>query len=128
MKPDLLDQVQAATQGQPDWLRKKRQLAMMMAHELPVTDHQQTVLKKWLQNPQLDIDDEQVTTTLDGYVNLPIFLAAQQYPELVQENLMEKAINWQASQLNALHLAFLNGGRFVYVPNNTVVEIGRAHV
>ena len=122
MKPDLLDQVRVATQGQPDWLRKKRQLAMMMAQKLPVTDHQQTVLKKWLQNPQLDIDDEQVTTTPDGYVNLPIFIAAQQYPELVQENLMEKAINWQANQLNALHLAFLNGGRFVYVPNNTVVD------
>ncbi|HJF53594.1 MAG TPA: SufD family Fe-S cluster assembly protein [Limosilactobacillus coleohominis] len=122
MKPDLLDQVQVATQGQPDWLRQKRQLAMMMAQKLPVTDHQQTVLKKWLQNPQLDIDDEQVTTTPDGYVNLPIFIAAQQYPELVQENLMEKAINWQANQLNALHLAFLNGGRFVYVPNNTVVD------
>ena len=122
MKPELLDQVQAATHGQPDWLRKKRQLALMMAQKLPVTDSQQMVLKKWLQNPQLEIDDEQVTTTPDGYVNLPIFIAAQQYPELVQENLMEKAINWQADQLNAFHLAFLNGGRFIYVPNNTVVD------
>lgn len=53
---------------------------------------------------------------------MPIFVAAAQYPELLQENLMEKALGWQDSKINAWHLAFLNGGRFIYVPNNTVVK------
>ena len=55
-------------------------------------------------------------------MDLPIFIAAEQYPELLQENLMEKAIDWQANQINALHLALLNGGRFIYVPDGAVVK------
>lgn len=122
MNSELVSQVQTASSGQPDWLQKKRQLAIMMADNLPKTTWQNKILQGWLKEPHLRITDEQVLANQNGYVNLPIFLAAQQYPELVQENLMEKAINWQADQLNALHLAFLNGGRFIYIPNDTIVK------
>lgn len=122
MKQGLLAQVQTASQGQPAWLQKKRQLAMMMVEQFPTDKWQTPVLKSWQKRPNLTIENEQVTTNPAGYVDLPIFVAAEQYPELLQENLMEKAISWQASQINALHLAFLNGGRFIYVPNDTVVK------
>ena len=92
----------------------------------------------WLKNPclaQLDqsVDEqaklEKAATDADdevkmaaGWVNLPLFAAANVYPELLQENLMEKAISWQDSQLNAMHLALLNGGRFIYIPDGTIVK------
>ncbi|WP_295728561.1 SufD family Fe-S cluster assembly protein [uncultured Limosilactobacillus sp.] len=122
MNSELVSRVRAATLGQPAWLQKKRQLAIMMAANLPQTNWQQKILQGWLARPNLKTPNEQETTNQLDYVDLPIFQAAQQYPELLQENLMEKAINWQTDQLNALHLAFLNGGRFIYIPNNTIVD------
>lgn len=122
MNQELIKLVQASDENQPAWLQKKRQLALMLADRL-ATDHWQTpLLTNWQQHPDLTIEKEQVTTTPEGYVDLPLFVAARQYPELLQENLMEKAIDWQANKINALHLALLNGGRFIYVPNNTIVE------
>lgn len=122
MNQELMNQVQAASAGQPAWLQKKRQLAMMLADNFQ-EDHWQTpLLDCWQNHPNLTVENEQATATPDGYVDLPIFVAAQKYPELLQENLMEKAIDWQASKVNALHLALLNGGRFIYVPDDTVVK------
>lgn len=121
MKQELINAVQTASAGQPDWLQKKRQLAIMLAQRLPVDHWQQDIVDEWKKQPDLTITNEQVPSP-EGYVDMPIFVAAQKYPELLQENLMEKAISWQSSQINALHLATLNGGRFIYVPNGTNVE------
>ena len=121
MNEQLLKQIQAASQDQPAWLQQKRQLAMMRAEELPTDQWQTPLLDSWSNHSQLTITNEQGVTHTDGYVDLPIFKAAQQYPELLQENLMEKAIDWQASQVNALHLALLNGGRFIYIPDGMVI-------
>ncbi|WP_251548214.1 SufB/SufD family protein [Limosilactobacillus caecicola] len=119
MNQKLLELVQTASQGQPAWLQKKRQLAAMMLGDLPTDQWQTPLLNAWQATPTLTVENEQANGQSQDYVELPIFVAAEQYPELLQENLMEKAIDWQASQINALHLAFLNGGRFIYVPDNT---------
>lgn len=122
MNQELLKQVQAASQHQPAWLQQKRQLAILRSTDLPTDHWQEPMVADWQKQPNLTKDHEQVTTGPSGYVDLPIFIAAEQYPELLQENLMEKAIDWQANQINALHLALLNGGRFIYVPNGAVVK------
>ena len=122
MNQELLKQVQAASQHQPAWLQQKRQLAILRSTDLPTDHWQEPMVADWQKQPNLTKDHEQVTTSPAGYVDLPIFIAAEQYPELLQENLMEKAIDWQANQINALHLALLNGGRFIYVPDGAVVK------
>ena len=122
MNQELLEQVQVASQHQPAWLQQKRQLATLRSTDLPIDHWQEPMVDCWQKRPNLTKTNEQVTTSPAGYVDLPIFIAAEQYPELLQENLMEKAIDWQANQINALHLALLNGGRFIYVPDGAVVK------
>ena len=122
MNQELLEQVQVASQHQPAWLQQKRQLATLRSTDLPIDHWQEPMVDCCQKRSNLTKTNEQVTTSPAGYVDLPIFIAAEQYPELLQENLMEKAIDWQANQINALHLALLNGGRFIYVPDGAVVK------
>ena len=138
MNQQLLSQVMASCVNTPDWLMKKRQLAVLLQERFNSTPAAEKIMAAWLKNPclaQLDqsVDEqaklEKAATDADdevkmaaGWVNLPLFAAANVYPELLQENLMEKAISWQDSQLNAMHLALLNGGRFIYIPDGTIVK------
>lgn len=122
MMQDLLSQIKKAVPDQPDWLQQKRQLAGQLAATFTTNDFAQHIIDQW-QAPDLGIvDDGQGDCSTADYVDLPLFAAARKYSELLQENLMEKAIFWQDSQLNALHMAMLNGGRFIYVPDNKVIE------
>ena len=138
MNQQLLSQVMASCVNTPYWLMKKRQLAVLLQERFKSTPAAEKIMAAWLKNPclaQLDqsVDEqaklEKAATDADdevkmaaGWVNLPLFAAANVYPELLQENLMEKAISWQDSQLNAMHLALLNGGRFIYIPDGTIVK------
>ena len=123
MNEELLKTVQKASQGQPDWLQKKRSLAIMLQKRFALADQQQAWLAKW-QQPELVTNDESSLLNHDGddFVALPINVAVQKYPELLQENLMEKAVRWQDNQLNALHLALMDTGQFIYVPDETKLE------
>lgn len=123
MSADLMKNVQAAITDQPAWLQQKRQLACQLADQFSQDADSQALIKAWQQAPDVTIADSNAVQP-DGqdYVDLPLFQAVHQYPELLQENLMEKAIFWQDSRLNALHLALLNGGRFIYVPNGVQVD------
>lgn len=122
MKTDLLSQIKSASQNQPLWLQQKRQLASQLAATLSTNDFEQSVIRQW-QTPDLTVvDDGQGDCSTADYVDLPLFDAATKYSELLQENLMEKAIFWQGSRINALHMALLNGGRFIYVPDGQVIE------
>ncbi len=123
MNEELLKTVQKASQGQPDWLQKKRSLAIMLQKRFPLANHQQAWLAKW-QQPSIAGNDESLSLNHDGddFVALPINVAVQKYPELLQENLMEKAVRWQDNQLNALHLALMDTGQFIYVPDETKLE------
>ena len=134
MNQQLLSQVMASCVNAPDWLMKKRQLAVLLQERFKSTPAAEKIMAAWLENPSLaqleqaadeQADADQVKAAVPsttGWVNLPLFAAANAYPELLQENLMEKAISWQDSQLNAMHLALLNGGRFIYIPDGTIVK------
>lgn len=125
MNEELLKIVQKASQEQPDWLRKKRSLALTLQERFPLAPHQQEWLTKW--QPSVFVPDDQKKISLlnhdgDDFVALPINKAVWKYPELLQENLMEKAVRWQDNQLNAAHLALMDAGQFIYVPDNTKME------
>ena len=106
----------------------------MLQERFKSTPATEKIIAAWLENPSLaqleqsvgeQANADQVKAAVPhttGWVNLPLFAAANVYPELLQENLMEKAISWQDSQLNAMHLALLNGGRFIYIPDGTIVK------
>ncbi|WP_367342314.1 hypothetical protein [Limosilactobacillus sp.] len=120
---DLIQQVQAASTDQPDWLRKKRQLAAMLLTRFSTGADCDDWVTAWQKKPQLTWLTEKQETENDSEIyNQPLHWAWQTYPALCQENWMEKGLFWQHSQLNALHLALLNGGRLIYVPDNTNVE------
>lgn len=119
---DLVSRVQAASANQPDWLQKKRQLAATLLTHFSTSEDEKALVEAWEKQLDTTIVDEDQTATTNGLVNLPLFQAAAQYPAMCQEDLMEKGLSWQGSQLNALHLALLNGGRFLYLPNETVIE------
>lgn len=101
---------------EPAWLTKKRQLAQVLQDRLPQFTGQQQWLpwqaaangyqENWLMSRDGDLSAE------------PLAQAVNDYSALLQENLMEKGINWQDNQLFAAHLANLDGGQFIYVPSN----------
>ncbi|OTP10208.1 FeS assembly protein SufD [Enterococcus sp. 10A9_DIV0425] len=57
-----------------------------------------------------------------GVIFTDLFTAIQEYPELVQEYYMTKAVQMDEDQLTALHVAFMNSGLFLYVPKNVVIK------
>lgn len=120
MNQKLLAIVQENAQVQPAWLQKKRSLAVMLEKRFPLAEQQQKWLTGW-QSPQLMKNTEKFFLVHEGddFVALPMAQAVNRYPELLQENLMEKAVRWQDSQLNAIHLALMDAGQFIYVPDKT---------
>ncbi|WP_102028546.1 Fe-S cluster assembly protein SufD [Salirhabdus sp. Marseille-P4669] len=57
-----------------------------------------------------------------GVIFTDIFTAAKENPELVQKYFMRDASKVDQNRLTALHAALLNGGVFVYVPKNVIIE------
>lgn len=108
----------AIWQDEPGWLQKKRQLAMMLAGRFPKQADQEQWLAAW-QGTKPIVSAATGLVSHDGdYVARPLSQAVNEYSEMLQENLMEKAIPWQDGQLNAAHLARIDGGQFIYVPDN----------
>lgn len=60
--------------------------------------------------------------TDQGVILTDMFTALQKYPELVKRYYMKDAVAFDENRLTALHAALMNGGIFVYVPKNVVVE------
>lgn len=120
---ELIQQVQAASTDQPDWLRKKRQLAAMLLARFSTSTDEQDWITAWQNQPQLNwLNEDHENDAVDGLYDQPLNIADQKFPALCQENWMEKGLFWQDSQINALHLALLNGGRLIYVPDDTQVQ------
>lgn len=67
---------------------------------------------------------EQLPASLaeQGVIFTDIFSAMQDYPELVEEYYMTKAVLPEEDKLTAAHAAFMNNGIFLYVPKNAVIE------
>ena len=58
----------------------------------------------------------------DGVIVEGLSEALVNHPELVQQYFMTEAVTVDEHRLTALHTALVNGGVFVYVPKNVVVE------
>ncbi|WP_242214623.1 Fe-S cluster assembly protein SufD [Bacillus cereus group sp. BfR-BA-01383] len=57
-----------------------------------------------------------------GVIFTDIITAATEHVELVQKYLMKDGVKVDEHRLTALHAALINGGAFVYVPKNVVLE------
>lgn len=58
-----------------------------------------------------------------GVIFTDIFTALREHPKLVEKYFMTAdGVQVNSHKLAALHAAFLNGGTFIYVPKNVVVE------
>ena len=53
MNQELLEQVQVASQHQPAWLQKKRQLAILRSTDLPTDHWQEPMVDCWQKRPNL---------------------------------------------------------------------------
>lgn len=57
-----------------------------------------------------------------GVIFTDILSAAKDHAELVQKYFMKDGVRVDEHRLTALHAALLNGGAFLYVPKNVVIE------
>lgn len=57
-----------------------------------------------------------------GVIFTDIFTAAREYSEKLEKYFMKDAVKVDEHRLTALHAALLNGGVFLYIPKNVVVE------
>ncbi len=57
-----------------------------------------------------------------GVIFTDIFTAMKEYPELVKEYYMTKAVPMDEDKMTAAHAAFMTSGMFLYVPKNVVIE------
>jgi Fe-S cluster assembly protein SufD len=57
-----------------------------------------------------------------GVILTDIYTAMREHSELVQKYFMTDGVKVNEHKLTALHAALLNGGVFVYVPKNVIVE------
>nr|WP_295971872.1 Fe-S cluster assembly protein SufD [uncultured Bacillus sp.] len=57
-----------------------------------------------------------------GVLFTDIFTAAREHSDLLQKYFMKDAVKINEHKLTALHAALLNGGVFIYVPKNVVVN------
>lgn len=59
----------------------------------------------------------------DGVIFTDFATALKEHSDLVEKYFMKEAINQDENQLTAMHAALLNGGTFIYVPENVEVKL-----
>ena len=57
-----------------------------------------------------------------GVIFTDLFTAMQEHSDLVKEFYLAKAVPVDEDKMTAAHAAFMNGGMFLYVPKNVVIE------
>lgn len=57
-----------------------------------------------------------------GVIFTDIFTAMQEHPDLVKKYYLTEAVTVDEHRLTAIHAALMNGGVFLYVPRNVVIE------
>lgn len=57
-----------------------------------------------------------------GVIVTDFFSALQDYPDLVKDHFMIKAVHMEEDSLTAYHAAMVNSGIFIYIPKNVVVN------
>lgn len=58
-----------------------------------------------------------------GVVFCSMSEAVREYPDLVQDHFMTDALEVDTNKFSAMHAAFWTGGGFLYVPENTEIEL-----
>ncbi len=64
---------------------------------------------------------EEVRT--QGVIWTDMHTAVREYPDLIQKYFMEEAVPVASDKYTALHGAFWSGGTFLYIPENTTIEV-----
>ena len=88
---------------EPAWLEKKRQLAVLLQSRFPTLPTQEEWGDSW-QKGTTGMSRGWLSLQEDSLTAMPLEEAVNEYSTLLQENLMEKAIFWQDSQLAALQI------------------------
>lgn len=106
---------------EPAWLEKKRQLAVLLQSRFPTLPTQEEWGDSW-QKGTTGMSRGWLSLQEDSLTAMPLEEAVNEYSTLLQENLMEKAIFWQDSQLAAMHLANIDCGQFIYLRPQVIRE------
>ena len=123
-----LDQLQ----GEPAWLRERRESAFATFEKLPAPSKTD---EEWRRTDVSRLDTNQFSKLehLDGQklilpsalpkgvILKPLRQAAQDHPELVEPRLFS-LVPADRDRFAALHAAFFTGGTFLYVPDGVVID------
>ena len=125
---ETLDQLQ----GEPGWLRERREKAFEAFAKLPAPSKTD---EEWRRTDVSRLDLSGLAPLAHGYgagldghgplpagvVLKPLAVAAVENPELVQPKLFS-LVRADRDRFGALHAAFFTGGTFLYVPEGVVVD------
>ena len=125
---ETLDQLQ----GEPGWLRERREAAFATYEKLPAPSKTE---EEWRRTDVSRLDPGQFSKLehLDGQklilpsalpkgvILKPLREAAREHAELVEPRLFS-LVHADRDRFAALHAAFFTGGTFLYVPDGVVVE------
>src|SRR6266567_6177961 len=119
-------------QGEPDWLRERRQSALATFEKLPApsktdeewrrTDVSRFDPSQFSKLEHLDGQKLLLPSALpEGVILKPLRQAAQEHPDLVEPRLFS-LVHAGRDRFTALHAAFFTGGTFLYVPDGVVID------
>jgi Fe-S cluster assembly protein SufD len=125
---ESLDQLQ----GEPGWLRERREAAFATFEKLPApsrtdeewrrTDVSRLDLSQFSKLEHLDGQKLVLGSALPrGVILKPLRQAAKEHPELVEPRLFS-LVHANRDRFAALHAAFFTGGTFLYVPDGVVID------
>ena len=119
-------------QGEPDWLRDRRQTAFETFERLPVPSKTD---EEWRRTDVSRFDPSQFSKLehLDGQklvlpsalpkgvILKPLRQAAKEHPDLIEPRLFS-LVHADRDRFTALHAAFFTGGTFLYVPDGVSID------
>ena len=119
-------------QGEPRWLREKREEAFATFAKLPAPSKTD---EEWRRTDVSKLDPNQFSKLehLDGQklvlpsalpagvILMPLRQAAKEHPDLVEPRLFS-LVHADRDRFAALHAAFFTGGTFLYVPDGVVID------
>jgi Fe-S cluster assembly protein SufD len=128
LTPETLDQLQ----GEPGWLRERREQAFATFQKLPAPSKTD---EEWRRTDVSRLDPNQFSKLehLDGQKLIlaealpkgvilePLRLAAEQHRDLIEPRLFS-LVHADRDRFTALHAALFTGGTFLYVPDGVVVD------
>lgn len=141
----------SAQMGEPEWMLKLRQSALKQLVDLELPVFERVNYKRWplLEVPDLMSfegfvlpEDQEYAQTPQvvqvghqtmveflpqrykdqGVIFTDIFTALKEYPDLVEECYMTRAVKPNEDKLTAFHAAFMTSGVFLYVPKHVVID------